>query len=74
MEIGGRPKPVSGGRQLTACLLTVLHRICMVVGRFIFQFIYGAKGEVMPPIRDLTLMESATSLATKIRTQKVSYR
>lgn len=71
MEIGRNPRPASGGKQLGAMALTLLHRFCMVIGRFIFQFIYGKKGQVMPPIKDLTLMESATSLATKIRTQKV---
>lgn len=33
---------------------------------------YGEKGESMPPITDLLILDSASSLATKIRTRKVS--
>lgn len=40
--------------------------------RQIFRLIYGAKGESMPPITDAILLESATSLAKKIRSQEVS--
>ncbi|XP_034654757.1 fatty-acid amide hydrolase 2-A [Drosophila subobscura] len=40
--------------------------------RFVFRLIYGAKGESMPPIRDPILLESASSLARKIRNQELS--
>ncbi|EDW10603.1 fatty-acid amide hydrolase 2-B [Drosophila mojavensis] len=40
--------------------------------RFIFRLIYGAKGKSMPPITDPILLESATSLARKIRNQELS--
>lgn len=41
--------------------------------RQIFRLIYGEKGESMPPITDPILLESATSLAKKIRNQEVSW-
>ncbi|KAH8297455.1 hypothetical protein KR044_012078 [Drosophila immigrans] len=40
--------------------------------RLIFRLIYGVKGERMPAITDPILLESATSLATKIRQQQLS--
>ncbi|XP_068147931.1 fatty-acid amide hydrolase 2-A [Drosophila tropicalis] len=40
--------------------------------RFIFRLIYGSKGESMPAITDPILLESASSLAKKIREQKLS--
>lgn len=40
--------------------------------RFIFRLIYGTKGERVPPITDPILLESASSLARKIRSQEVS--
>jgi len=40
--------------------------------RFVFRLIYGHKGESVPPITDPILLESATSLARKIRNQEVS--
>lgn len=40
--------------------------------RLVFQLIYGVKGETMPAITDPILLESATSLARKIRKQEVS--
>lgn len=69
MEVGKNPRAKKPS-QFGVVALTLLHRICMVLGRFISKFIYGEKGRAMPPITDLTLTESATSLAAKIRTQK----
>ncbi|EDV56339.1 fatty-acid amide hydrolase 2-A [Drosophila erecta] len=40
--------------------------------RFVFRLIYGQKGESVPPITDAILLESATSLARKIRSQELS--
>lgn len=40
--------------------------------RRIMVWSYGEKGESMPPITDLLILDSASSLATKIRTGKVS--
>lgn len=41
------------------------------IGRIVFTLFYGKRGYSMPPITDLLLLESATSLAEKIRTKKV---
>ncbi|KAH8401889.1 hypothetical protein KR009_008528 [Drosophila setifemur] len=46
--------------------------ILQAIIRFAFRLIYGAKGESMPPITDPILLESATSLARKIRNQELS--
>ncbi|EDW90795.1 fatty-acid amide hydrolase 2-A [Drosophila yakuba] len=40
--------------------------------RFVFRLIYGQKGESVPPITDAILLEPATSLARKIRSQELS--
>lgn len=73
MEIGKNPrKTVTNGQRISAVALTFFHRLCMVVGRLICKFIFGDKGQAMPAINDLILTESATSIAAKIRTQKVS--
>lgn len=45
--------------------------IINIVGRLIFKLIYGVKGKTMPAITDPILLESATSLARKIRKREV---
>lgn len=70
MEVGKNPRG-NTGKKLGAVAMTILSRFLTLLGRFIFKFVYGEKGEAMPAINDLTLTESATSLATKIRLQKV---
>lgn len=70
MEIGKNQRD-GGGQKFKATALTLFHRFCMIVGRLIFKFVYGEKGQAMPPINNLLLTEPATSLAAKIRTQKV---
>lgn len=74
MEVGKNPRsvPTSNGKNIGAVAMSIFHRLLMIVGRLIFKFIYGEKGQAMPAINDLTLTESATSLAAKIRSQKVS--
>ncbi|GAB0099585.1 hypothetical protein DMENIID0001_154690 [Sergentomyia squamirostris] len=49
----------------------LFHRFIVLIVRTVMKFLFGAKGSSMPPIRDLTLLESATSLAKKIRTGKI---
>lgn len=46
-------------------------RLFNIIARFIFQLIYGVKGQTMPAISDPILLESASSLAKKIRNQEV---
>lgn len=38
----------------------------------LFTIVYGRNKESMPPIKDLLLLESATTIAFKIRSKKVS--
>lgn len=51
----------------------VFFRLYTMLARFMFRFIYGDKGQSMPAITDPILLESATSLASKIRKQEVSH-
>ena len=53
-------------------IANLFQRFLNVLVRFLFKYvIYGKKGQSMPPIRNLLLLESASSLAIKIRTRKV---
>lgn len=54
--------------------LSLLHRFICLCVRFILIKTHGEHGPAMPPIDDLLLLESATSIAEKIRTKKVSIR
>lgn len=72
MEVGKNPRTANNGKRIGAVALTYVHRFITIVGRLIFKFVFGEKGQAMPAINDLTLTESATSLAAKIRSQKVS--
>ncbi|KAG5681221.1 hypothetical protein PVAND_010675 [Polypedilum vanderplanki] len=54
-------------------ILNSIHRFLTLVARFIFKYlIYGEKGKIVPPIKNLLLLEPASVLAMKIRTQKVT--
>lgn len=46
------------------------HYLCLFV-RFIMVKLYGKRGQSMPPVNDRLLLESATSIAEKIRTKQV---
>lgn len=59
-------------KQYIKATLNILHRFIELVARFIFKLSYGTTGQKMPPIKDLLLLESVTSVAYKIRTRKVS--
>lgn len=52
--------------------MNFMHRFLMLCVRFVLAKYYGEHGESMPAINDLILLESATALAEKIRTKKVS--
>lgn len=52
--------------------LSLLHRFICLCVRFILVKVHGEHGPSMPPIDDLLLLESASSIAEKIRTKKVS--
>lgn len=53
--------------------LNLLHRFICLCVRFVLVKTHGEHGPSMPPIDDLLLLESATSIAEKIRTKKVSH-
>lgn len=52
--------------------LNLLHRFLCLCIRFVLIKVHGEHGQSMPPIDDLLLLESATSIAEKIRTKKVN--
>lgn len=52
--------------------LNLIHRFFCLCVRFIMVKVHGERGKSMPPIDDLLLLESATSIAEKIRTKKVN--
>lgn len=47
------------------------HRLFDVVLHLMFRVVYSGKNEQLPPINNLLLLSSATSLATKIRKKKL---
>uniref|UniRef100_A0A8D8KXI4 Fatty-acid amide hydrolase 2 n=1 Tax=Culex pipiens TaxID=7175 RepID=A0A8D8KXI4_CULPI len=57
---------------LLVTALNVAHKFLVLITRWFLRTIYGEHGQKVPPIRNLILMESATSLATKIRTKKLT--
>lgn len=62
----------SKGRSFGKICANILQRFISVFVRFLFKnVIYGEKGQSMPPIKNLLLLEPATVLAMKIRTKKV---
>lgn len=58
-------------RQYTRAALRIVQGVIEVVVHWLFGFVYGGPGQKMPPIRDLILLDSATTIAFKIRTKKV---
>lgn len=52
--------------------LNLIHRFLSLCVRFVLVKVHGEHGPSMAPIDDLLLLESATSIAEKIRTKKVS--
>ena len=67
-----RPSNPSTVKLIFLTASQLFHRFFLLIARLCFRLFYGDKGKSMPPIQDLTLMESATSLAYKIRTRKVN--
>lgn len=68
IEMGDR----SLARQYCRATLRILYRLYDFLVKMLFTFIYGKTGRKMPPIRNLLLLDSASTLAYKIRTKKVS--
>lgn len=50
----------------------ILHRILVIFIRIVAVLFFGGHGDAMPDICDPILLESAVSIAEKIRTEQVS--
>lgn len=63
-----------GKMQPKGQILNAIHRLIEFIGKWIYIFIAFLKGpaESQPPIKDLTLLHSATTLALKIRNKQVN--
>lgn len=59
-------------RSLVKTVINVVHKFLVLLVRWLSRTVYGEHGKRMPPITNLILMESATSLAAKIRTRKLT--
>lgn len=59
-------------RSILLVAMNFFHRFLILCVRFVMAKYYGERGASMPAIDDLILLESATALAEKIRTKKVS--
>ena len=59
----------------TVKIISVIHRLLEFAVRGILLLVAYLSGpaETQPPIKDLTLLHSATALATKVRNKQVSY-
>ncbi|KAK5641912.1 hypothetical protein RI129_010459 [Pyrocoelia pectoralis] len=53
-------------------IINAIHSFVELLARFFFKLIYGGRGQKMPPVKEPLLLESATSVAYKIRTKRVS--
>lgn len=55
-------------------IIHFLHRYFCIIVRYFMVKIYDERGQKMPPVDNPLLVESATSIAEKIRTKQVSSR
>jgi hypothetical protein len=62
----------SWAKELKITCQRLLFRIVEVVSNVLFWVMYHGSGEKMPPIQNLLLLDTATAIAHKIRTRKVS--
>ncbi|KAK9752772.1 Amidase [Popillia japonica] len=72
MSIGAMSDNRSLGRKYYKATLRIVYRMYDFLVRMLFTLIYGKTGKKMPPIRNLLLLDSASTLAYKIRTKKVT--
>lgn len=59
-------------RRYARATLRVAQGVIEVLVHWLFGLVYGGPGRSMPPIKDLLLLDSASTVALKIRTGKVS--
>lgn len=57
---------------LSVKISNLFFRVVSIFLRFIFSLVYSQPGKKMPPIKNPILLESATSLAHKIRRKEVN--
>lgn len=53
--------------------LRIVQGVIEVFVHWLFGLVYGGPGQSMPPIKNLILLDSATTIALKIRTKKVIF-
>ena len=61
-------------QQFLYCIVTLLSWVVTPVANKIFSWIYDGSSKVVPPVEDDILLQSAITLARKIRTREVSFR
>ncbi|XP_076275159.1 fatty-acid amide hydrolase 2 [Rhynchophorus ferrugineus] len=59
-------------REYARRITKVIFGLLEVFFHWLFAIVYGRNKESMPPIKDILLLESATSIALKIRNKKIS--
>ena len=62
----------NGIKELKIICQCLVFRIVEVISNVLFWVVYHGSGEKMPPIQNLLLLDTATAIAHKIRTRKVS--
>ncbi|XP_014468822.1 PREDICTED: fatty-acid amide hydrolase 2 [Dinoponera quadriceps] len=67
-------KKETQNKMQTKQILSVFHRVIELIARGIFLFVAYVKGpaKIQPPIKDLTLLHSASALALKIRSKQLT--
>ncbi|KAL0129364.1 hypothetical protein PUN28_004218 [Cardiocondyla obscurior] len=58
--------------RLLKCIIIQVHFVFDCIVDFVFGMYYDSKAEKVPPVKDELLLESAISLAEKIRTKKIT--
>jgi fatty acid amide hydrolase 2 len=64
----------NGIKELKIICQCLVFRIVEVISNVLFWVVYHGSGEKMPPIQNLLLLDTATAIAHKIRTRKVTSR
>lgn len=66
-------KADNSGQEYGRRFLKMVFGIVQYVFQIFFGLVYRGSKECMPPIKDLGLLESASTIAMKIRSGKVSF-
>uniref|UniRef100_U5EVA0 Putative amidase n=1 Tax=Corethrella appendiculata TaxID=1370023 RepID=U5EVA0_9DIPT len=72
MDQSVKQSPQKPRRSLAKTCVNIIHKFLVLIVRCFLKYVYGEHGAKMPPIKNLILLESATSLALKIRTRKLT--